>query len=34
MSEKEIYDRNRMIEEFGVTPTEFIDVKGLNGRCF
>ena len=31
MSEKEIYDRNRMIEEFGVTPTEFIDVKGLMG---
>jgi len=31
MSEKEIYDRNRMIEEFGVTPCEFIDVKGLMG---
>jgi len=31
MSEKEIYDRRRMIEEFGVTPTEFIDVKGLMG---
>ncbi|KOA20157.1 DNA polymerase I [Clostridium homopropionicum DSM 5847] len=31
MSEKEIYDRNRMIQEFGVTPTEFIDVKGLMG---
>lgn len=31
MSEKEIYDRNRIIEEFGVTPTEFIDVKGLMG---
>jgi len=31
MSEKEIYDRKRMIEEFGVTPTEFIDVKGLMG---
>jgi DNA polymerase-1 len=31
MSEKEIYDRNRMIEEFGVTPTQFIDVKGLMG---
>ncbi|MBU3181306.1 DNA polymerase I [Clostridium psychrophilum] len=31
MSEKEIYDRNRMIEEYGVTPTEFIDVKGLMG---
>ena len=31
MSEKEIYDRNRIITEFGVTPTEFIDVKGLMG---
>ncbi|MBW9144349.1 DNA polymerase I [Clostridium sp. CM027] len=31
MSQKEIYDRNRIIEEFGVTPTEFIDVKGLMG---
>jgi DNA polymerase I len=31
MTEKEIYDRNRMIEEFGVTPTQFIDVKGLMG---
>lgn len=31
MSEKEIYDRNRIIEEMGVTPTEFIDVKGLMG---
>ncbi|MCB2292507.1 DNA polymerase I [Clostridium algoriphilum] len=31
MSQKEIYDRNRMIEEYGVTPTEFIDVKGLMG---
>lgn len=31
MSEKEIYDRNRIIEELGVTPTEFIDVKGLMG---
>lgn len=31
MTEKEIYDRTRMIEEFGVTPTEFIDVKGLMG---
>ncbi|MBU3128383.1 DNA polymerase I [Clostridium tagluense] len=31
MSEKEIYDRNRIIEDFGVTPTEFIDVKGLMG---
>lgn len=31
MSEKEIYDRNRMLEEYGVTPTQFIDVKGLMG---
>lgn len=31
MSEKEIYDRNAMMEEYGVTPTEFIDVKGLMG---
>lgn len=31
ISEREIYDRNRMISEFGITPTEFIDVKGLMG---
>lgn len=31
ITEKEIYDRNRMIEELGVTPTQFIDVKGLMG---
>lgn len=31
MSEKEIYDRKRMVEDFGVTPVEFIDVKGLMG---
>lgn len=31
ITEKEIYDKNRMIEEFGVTPREFIDVKGLMG---
>lgn len=31
ISEKEIYDKNRMISEFGVTPAEFIDVKGLMG---
>lgn len=31
MTEKEIYDRKRMIEELGVTPTQFIDVKGLMG---
>ncbi|MFL0267774.1 DNA polymerase I [Candidatus Clostridium radicumherbarum] len=31
MTEKEVYDKNRMIEELGVTPAEFIDVKGLMG---
>lgn len=31
MTEKEIYDEKRMVEEFGVTPTQFIDVKGLMG---
>lgn len=31
MTEKEIYDKERMIQEFGVTPTQFIDVKGLMG---
>ncbi|MCM8710355.1 DNA polymerase I [Clostridium sp. SYSU_GA19001] len=31
ISEKEIYDKNRMIEEFGITPVQFIDVKGLMG---
>ena len=31
MSEKEIYDKNRMVEEFGVTPKQCIDVKGLMG---
>lgn len=31
MTEKEIYDRERMTQEFGVTPTQFIDVKGLMG---
>lgn len=31
ITEKEIYDKNRMVEEFGVTPKEFIDVKGLMG---
>jgi DNA polymerase-1 len=31
MTEKEIYDKNRMIEDYGVTPTQFIDVKGLMG---
>lgn len=31
ITEKEIYDRKRMVDEFGVTPTQFIDVKGLMG---
>ncbi|MBL4930316.1 DNA polymerase I [Clostridium paridis] len=31
VSEKEIYDYKKMIEDFGVTPTQFIDVKGLMG---
>lgn len=31
ITEKEIYNKNRIIEEMGVTPTEFIDVKGLMG---
>ncbi len=31
MSEKEIYDEARMINDYGVTPTQFIDVKGLMG---
>ncbi|WP_315117663.1 DNA polymerase I [uncultured Clostridium sp.] len=31
ITEKEIYDGKRMIEEMGVTPTQFIDVKGLMG---
>lgn len=31
ITQKEIYDRNRMIEEYGVTPGQFIDVKGLMG---
>ncbi|NEU04201.1 MULTISPECIES: DNA polymerase I [Clostridium] len=31
VTEKEIYDKKRMIEEYGVTPEEFIDVKGLMG---
>jgi len=31
VSEREVYDRNRMIEDYGVTPTQFIDVKGLMG---
>ncbi|AWI06768.1 DNA polymerase I [Clostridium drakei] len=31
ITEKEIYDKSRMISEFEVTPTQFIDVKGLMG---
>ncbi|MBM7870157.1 DNA polymerase-1 [Clostridium pascui] len=31
ITEKEIYDANRMVEEYGVTPKQFIDVKGLMG---
>ncbi len=31
ITETEIYDKNRFIEEFGVTPTQYIDVKGLMG---
>lgn len=31
ISEKEIYDGQRFFEEFGVTPHQFIDVKGLMG---
>ena len=31
ITEKEIYDKNRMIEDYGVTPKQFIDVKGLMG---
>ncbi len=31
ITEKEIYDEKRMVEELGVTPKQFIDVKGLMG---
>jgi DNA polymerase-1 len=31
VSEVEIYNEKRMVEELGVTPTQFIDVKGLMG---
>lgn len=31
MTEKEVYDKKRMIEDLGVTPSQFIDVKGLMG---
>lgn len=31
ITEKEVYNKKRMIEELGVTPNQFIDVKGLMG---
>ncbi|WP_368488715.1 DNA polymerase I [Clostridium sp. BJN0013] len=31
ITQKEIYDRNSIIDNYGITPTEFIDVKGLMG---
>lgn len=31
ISEKEIYNKERFIADFGVTPTQYIDVKGLMG---
>lgn len=31
VTEKEVYDYDRMVNDFGVTPTQFIDVKGLMG---
>ncbi|WBW95882.1 DNA polymerase I [Oceanirhabdus sp. W0125-5] len=31
MTQVEVYDRERIIQDIGVTPTEFIDVKGLMG---
>ena len=31
VTEKEIYNKKNLIEEIGVTPTQFIDVKGLMG---
>ncbi|AOZ77358.1 DNA polymerase I [Clostridium pasteurianum] len=31
MTEKEIYDKDRMLMDYGVTPKQFIDVKGLMG---
>ncbi|MGL5066799.1 MAG: DNA polymerase I [Sarcina sp.] len=31
VSEIDCFDRERMVEDFGVTPTQFIDVKGLMG---
>lgn len=31
ITEKEVYDEERMKKEFGITPKQFIDVKGLMG---
>lgn len=31
ITDKEIYDKDRMLSEFGITPKQFIDVKGLMG---
>jgi len=31
ITEKEIYNKERFIEDFGLTPTQYIDVKGLMG---
>ncbi|MGL4740064.1 MAG: DNA polymerase I [Sarcina sp.] len=31
VTEIDLFDRARMVEDFGVTPTQFIDVKGLMG---
>lgn len=31
MTEKEIYDKKRFLEEYSITPKQFIDVKGLMG---
>lgn len=31
VSETEVYNFDRMVEDYGVTPTQFIDVKGLMG---
>lgn len=31
ITDKEIYDKKRFEEDFGVTPTQYIDVKGLMG---
>jgi DNA polymerase I len=31
ITEKEVYNKTKMIDEYGVTPSQFIDVKGLMG---